>query len=173
MTCIHVKVQNKMRFTASRSRVYVLKTKNTDNVEGYITNLTLVSQSATFLRFDSLGNFVGTYRLNWSRFSKQFSLYAEYERSYGIGKNNKIFKKAVLVKPDNVSASSEPHPYIVWCPDSNLPPTTIFASESQAKAVAIKMSEQYVSTFFWAKLCGKAEAVEDSDKYVEVKALPL
>lgn len=46
--------------------------------------------------------------------------------------------------------------YIVWCPDSEVPPKRQFTSETVAYKIASEMSVKYKQTFYVAKLVGKA-----------------
>lgn len=50
--------------------------------------------------------------------------------------------------------------YILWCPTSKLPPKVVMVSEKKAKSVAESMAHRHGGTFYWAKLCGKAQLVE-------------
>lgn len=56
-----------------------------------------------------------------------------------------------------VTEHDEQGQYIIWAPDSNLPPRNINKGQKQAKAIAAAMSERYGKTFYWARLMGKVE----------------
>lgn len=49
--------------------------------------------------------------------------------------------------------------FIIWNPKSKKPPRVVLTSRSEAKGVAVSMSERYNETFHWCKLLGKAEQV--------------
>lgn len=49
--------------------------------------------------------------------------------------------------------------YIVWCPDSNLPPRVVLEGRKQAKAVAISMAQRHGKEFHWCRLMGSAKSV--------------
>lgn len=77
--------------------------------------------------------------------------------TYRVTDLSEAYKEAKAERRAEVTKDRNLGKYILWCPESHVPPRVVMETAEKAEQIAAEMAERYGGRFYWALLSGITE----------------